>query len=257
MKNVISLDEIAAIEHHSARAWPAPVTIPINGWEMRFAAHSSSRRVNSLNPVAPEAGKFRAVLKAYLAECEKRNSKAHVRLLPLARDNEREILSSLGLEAVGATSVEIIDDLASAKPDDDQVILSSHVTDDWLDAYIGAHAYAPEERAAVKSILETVPHEMGFAHIIENGTPVAAGRTAIINGLAGFYQIATAPDQRRRGYARRIMTALMTYAVRQGARQGYLQVEMRNAPARALYGSLGFKSLYIYDYWSVPTSITL
>ena len=256
MNDVFSLDEVAAIEHHSARAWPAPVSIPINGWEMRFAAHSSSRRVNSLNPVEPQAGKFPAVLKAYLAECVKRSSKAHVRLLPLARDNEQEFLLSLGLEAVGATSVEIIDDLASAKPDD-QVIISSHVTEDWLNAYIGAHAYAPEERAAVKSILETVPHQMGFAHIIEHGVPVAAGRTAIIDGLAGINQIATAPDQRRKGHARRIMSALMAYAGEQGAQRGYLQVEMRNAPARALYGSLGFKPLYIYDYWPVPTSITL
>jgi GNAT superfamily N-acetyltransferase len=249
-----ALELIAAIEHHSARAWPAPVTIPMNGWEMRFAAHSSSRRVNSLNPVAPEAGKFQGVLKSYLAECVKRNSKAHVRLLPLARDNEQKFLSSLGLEAVGATAVEVIENFSSGERDD-RVVLSSHVTDDWLDAYIGAHGYAPEERAAVKSILETVPYAMGFAHVIEHGVPVAAGRTAIIDGLAGFNQIATAPYQRRKGHARRIMSALMDYAVGQGARQGYLQVEMRNLPARTLYGSLGFKSLYLYDYWPVPTSI--
>lgn len=256
MSATASLELISAIEYHSARAWPAPVTIAIGGWEMRFAAHSPSRRVNSLNPVAPEAGQFRAALKAYLVECVHQNSKAHVRLLPLAREHEHEMLSGLGIESIGATSVELIDTFSSAKLDD-HVVLSSHVTEEWLDAYAGAHAYAPEERATVKAILDTVPYEMGFAHIVEEGVPVAAGRTAIIDGLAGFYQIATAPDQRRKGYARRIMSTLMAYAGNQGARRGYLQVEMRNAPARALYGSLGFQPLYIYDYWPVPTSITL
>lgn len=251
-----SLELIAVIERHSARAWPAPIMMPMNGWEMRFASNSSSKRVNSLNPVMPEAGQFRSVLKNYVAQCAKRNSKAHVRLLPLARENEREILSSLGIESGGATSVELIEDLSSAKSDD-HVVLTSRVTDAWLDAYTGAHAYAPDERAAVQAILETVPYPMGFAHLVEQGVPVAAGRTAIIDGVAGFYQIATAPDQRRKGHARRIMSALMAHSDRQGARQGYLQVEMRNAPARALYGSLGFKSLYIYDYWPVPTSIAL
>lgn len=254
MVNQASFHLIAEIEWHSARAWPAPVAISVAGWEMRFRANSSSRRVNSLNPVTPDHGQFRSALKAYLAECLKRNSKAHVRLLPLAREDEREFLSSLGIEGGGATSVEIFD-LQSLHAPDAGVLIFDHVTDAWLDAYVGAHGYEPEERAAVRAILETVPDRMGFAHIVEDGRPVAAGRTAIIDGLAGFYQIATASDARRKGYARRILQALMIYAAEQGAKQGYLQVEMRNTPARALYASLGFKPLYIYDYWPVSTSI--
>lgn len=250
------LDLIAAIERHSARAWPAPIVIAHHGWEMRFAPNSSSKRVNSLNPVQPEAGQFKTVLQSYLDECAARNVKGHVRLLPLAREDERAILNAAGIEGTGATSVEMIESFAAPHRDQD-VVVSGTVTDAWLDAYTGAHAYAPEERAAVKAILETVSHEMGFAHLYENGVPVAAGRTAIIDGMAGFYQIATAPDQRRKGHARRIMTALMGFAAGQGARQGYLQVEMRNTPAKALYASLGFKSLYIYDYWALPTSINL
>lgn len=256
MSPMPTLDLIAAIERHSARAWPAPIISPMHGWEMRFAPNSSSKRVNSLNPVKPEAGCFRAVLKAYIAECAKFDGKAHVRLLPLARDDERETLLSLGVEGGGATSVDMIEDLSRAR-DDADIVVTSHVTDAWLDAYTSAHAYAPEERLAVQAILKSVPYPMGFAHYVENGQPVAAGRTAIIDGMAGFYQIATAPHARRKGHARRIMSALMAYAGTQGARQGYLQVEIRNGPARALYGSLGFKSLYIYDYWSVPTSINL
>jgi GNAT superfamily N-acetyltransferase len=250
------LDLISAIERHTARAWPAPIVIACHGWEMRFAPNSSSKRVNSLNPVQPEAGQFRTVLKTYLNECAQRNVKGHVRLLPLAREGEAKFLQAHGLTNDGGTSVDVIEAFPSSRSDQN-VILSGAVTDAWLDAYTGAHDYGLDERAAIKAILETVPYKMGFAHITENGVPIAAGRTAIIEGMAGFNQIATAPDQRRKGHARRIMTALMAFAAEQGARRGYLQVEITNMPARALYASLGFKSLYIYDYWALPTSINL
>lgn len=254
MRDPISNASILAIEQHSARAWPAPINVPMRGWVMRFAPNSSSKRVNSLNPVAPELDQFRAVLKAYLTECDKRNCAAHVRLLPLARQNEREILTSFGVHGMSATSVDCLDYLSSDFVDD-EVILSDALSDDWLDAYADAHGYGADERAAIRAILQTVPHVMGFAHILENGIPVAAGRAVLIDGLAGFFQIATAPSARRKGYAKRIMNALIGFASGHGATRGYLQVEMRNTPARSLYASLGFKPLYSYDYWSVPTSI--
>jgi predicted GNAT family acetyltransferase len=256
MSEPVSLELVEFIERHSARAWPAPIVIPIHGWEMRFAPNSSSLRVNSLNPIVPDAGCFSAVLKAYITECASRDSKAFIRITPLARENEAIYLSSLKLVSDGPTVVKTVELHASSSRDPD-VIVSSDVNDVWLDAYISAHHYSDAERAAVSAILANVPHEMGFAHILENGRPVAAGRTALIDGIAGIYQIATAPDARRKGYGRRIVSALMAYVAERRAGIGYLQVEARNAPARALYASLGFKSLYYYDYWHVPTSIVL
>lgn len=256
MRAPLPLSLVETIERHSARAWPAPIVIPMQGWDMRFAPHSSSRRINSLNPVAPVPGQFRSVLAAYLKECETRQVRAHVRLLPLASEDERDFLSSLGLSGEGATSVETIQVIAPGSRDPD-VIMSSEISDAWLDAYIGAHDHSDDERAAVRAILTTVPHEMGFAYVLEDGRPVAAGRTALIGDVAGIYQIATAPHARRKGYGRRIVSALMAFAAARGAKSGYLQVEARNAPARALYGSLGFKPLYNYDYWPVPASIVL
>lgn len=247
---------IETIERHSAIAWPAPLTIPLHGWDMRFAPNSSSRRVNSLNPVAPDTGQFPAVLQRYVDECRQRRCNAHVRLLPLARENERAVLSALGIVPVGATSVEVRETL-SPKGKQSEVVLTQNVTASWLDAYIEAHDYSLDERAAVEAILKNGSGSMGFAMSLENGVAVATGRTAIIDGLAGFYHIATVPHARRKGHARRVMNALEDFAFRNGALRGYLQVEMQNAGARALYASLGFQSLYFYDYWPVPTSISL
>lgn len=251
-----SIALIETIERHSAWAWPAPVIIALHGWEMRFAPNSSSRRVNSLNPVAPVAGQFRDVLRTYRDECWQRGCQAYARLLPLARDNETAVLSGLGIDPVGATSVEVRN-IRSLKTPDSEVIITPYPTDAWLDTYIRAHGYGVQERAAVEAILATRSIAMGFALGFEDGEPVATGRTAIINGLAGFYHIATIPGARRRGHARRIMAALEDFATRNGAEKGYLQVEIRNTGARDLYASLGFESLYIYDYWPLPTSISI
>ncbi len=251
-----SIALIETIERHSASAWPAPITIPLHGWEMRFAPNSSSRRVNSLNPVAPATGLFRDVLRTYRDECGKRGCEAHVRLLPLARENEPAVLSVMGIDPVGATSVEVRN-LRSLETPDSRVVITPNPTDAWLDTYTGAHGYSVDERAAVQAILSPSSIVMGFALGLEDGVPVATGRTAIINGLAGFYHIATMPDARRRGHARRIMNALEDFAWRNGAEQGYLQVEMHNTGARDLYASLGFQSLYIYDYWPLPASISI
>jgi len=55
-----------------------------------------------------------------------------------------------------------------------------------------------------------------------------------------LHTLATAPEMRRRGVARRLLTHMMDEARRMGVLRIFLQVRPSNAPARALYASLGF-----------------
>lgn len=52
--------------------------------------------------------------------------------------------------------------------------------------------------------------------------------------------IAVAPDRRRAGLARLLMTGVLDEAVRAGCRQATLEVRASNLPARSLYSALGF-----------------
>ncbi|MGT2480134.1 GNAT family N-acetyltransferase [Methylobacterium oryzae CBMB20] len=61
--------------------------------------------------------------------------------------------------------------------------------------------------------------------------------------------VATPEPLRGRGHARRAVGALLGWGRAAGARAACLQVVAANAPARALYRTLGFeRELYRYHY---------
>lgn len=64
----------------------------------------------------------------------------------------------------------------------------------------------------------------------------------------GLFDIATEAGRRRRGLAQRLIGHLLHWGALHGARRAYLQVEVRNEPARALYERLGFREVYRYWY---------
>lgn len=61
----------------------------------------------------------------------------------------------------------------------------------------------------------------------------AAGELEILN-------IAVAPEHRRQGLGRRLLSLLLQVAAKMGITRGVLEVRISNAPAIALYESLGF-----------------
>ena len=73
------------------------------------------------------------------------------------------------------------------------------------------------------------------------------------SGLAGYgimsvaveeshiLNVCIAPESRRRGHARALMSHLMGTAMRHGARIAYLEVRPSNAAALKLYSELGFR----------------
>ena len=60
--NKPDLNVVRLIETHSARCWPATFVDALHGWEIRRTPDVSSGRVNSVNAIAPEHGKFESVL---------------------------------------------------------------------------------------------------------------------------------------------------------------------------------------------------
>ena len=55
-----------------------------------------------------------------------------------------------------------------------------------------------------------------------------------------LHTLATSPEMRRRGVARKLLGHMIDEAKRLGVLRIFLQVRPSNAPARALYASLGF-----------------
>ena len=90
---------------------------------------------------------------------------------------------------------------------------------------------------------------------MHRGVPAAA-RLAFVDDWAGLYAVATRPDARRRGLARRLVIALAApagAAADRGVTRMWLQVLADNAAAIALYRDLGFETVSGYSYWTAPS----
>ena len=76
-----------------------------------------------------------------------------------------------------------------------------------------------------------------------------AGGGASAGGLSGgLYCMATRPDARRRGYASRILQALLREGDARGVGSYWLLVMASNAGARELYNRAGFRAVGRYLY---------
>ena len=77
---------------------------------------------------------------------------------------------------------------------------------------------------------------------------VGVGFAVLERGWVGVFGMATEASQRRTGVGGSLLGALAAAAHARGARHLYLQVEVENAPAQALYRSLGFTRSHGYHY---------
>jgi len=245
------IEQVRAVERHSARAWPAEYSTPILGWELRLSPILSSRRPNSLNAVAPEPGRFAQVLQSARTICRAQNVPCHVRLQPLAGQEPIDHLHALGLKGGGETVVEVLD-LSDDYAVDPRIVFSETLSDLWLNTYTSTHPYSERERDGIRDNLSSVALPQGFAVVVDEGVPCAVGRAALGEGLLGIFQVATLPSARRKGLGRAVVRSLLEWGQRKAASKAYLQVESGNRAARNLYESLGFRPFYTYDYWTLP-----
>jgi ribosomal-protein-alanine N-acetyltransferase len=115
-----------------------------------------------------------------------------------------------------------------------------------------AHASPAEEAAAAALVRDTgmqvdVAAELGrrfarlwLAWLPGRGDPAGFLLAWHVVDELHVIDLATHPDLRRRGIARALVNHAVAHAVSQRARMALLEVSCSNAPAIALYSSLGF-----------------
>ena len=97
----------------------------------------------------------------------------------------------------------------------------------WSRAQLDSHLGHP---LGVTLVAEDAPAEpvLGYAALL------------LVAGEAELLRIATAPEARRRGVARELLSASLAQLRERGVGVCYLEVREDNAPAIALYASSGF-----------------
>ncbi len=114
--------------------------------------------------------------------------------------------------------------------------------------------HTPEQAAVYRGVVESIVIPAGFAaQRDENGEWAALAFGAVHEGLLCCESVIANPRLRGRGYARRMMTALLAWGAGEGAREVCLQVAADNGPGLALYRSVGLTTeLYRYHYRREP-----
>jgi len=235
-------------------AWPAAEVRDLDGWRLRSTG-GVTRRANS---VWPNQHQGRLPLPELLAAVEdfygEREQPALYQLSPLARPAELDaVLAARGYAVDAPTSICVAEAAAAARSPDAgiRVQVEGALFDEWFEIS-GRRGRFSETQAMYRGLLERLGERALYALAELEGESAAVGLAVVDRAWAGVFSMLTLTAHRKRGLARAVLGALAGAAQARGATNLYLQVELENQAARALYAGFGFRERYRYHYRVSP-----
>ena len=137
-----------------------------------------------------------------------------------------------------------LSDLAGADiPPSSGVGLLDQPAPRWLEAWARASGHRPGAPELAARILARVRAPSAYALLRVGGDDIAVARGILDGGWLGVDDVVTAPAMRRRGAARLLLAALVSWGARRGAEQAWVAVAADNEPAIALCRAVGLPSV--------------
>lgn len=228
----VRASEIRALEHAAALAWPGVEQQWLGGWLLR-AGHGVTSRANSAIPLdmSAQIADLAAVRDWYRERGLPTWLALPERLLPIRTPGikpARVMVRELPAPPPSSSNV------TPAQPSPSGVTLAQQPDAEWLRLY--------ERDVPVDVLTAVVDGQLVFATVPD----CAVGRGAVTpdpdgTPWLGISSVRVSPARRGQGHARSVCEALATWGAQAGARQAYVQVEVDNHAAIALYTSLGFR----------------
>jgi ribosomal protein S18 acetylase RimI-like enzyme len=242
------LATVRRFEAAGFRSWPA-ATVHYDGtWAIRLTAGLPAKRLNSVNPLDPSdvhdlperiaraARRFDAYgrpLTFRISPLSGHALSAHLDAEGWLRFDESLVMRMALTDAVVEGAL-------------DQIPLKD--IGRFIGATLKVHAADASLRPGLSEIIGAIQPEAGL-FALEDGSESLATLICVHDGdLAGLFEVATDKSVRKQGHGRNLILSALKWARLRGAREAWLQVEAGNAPALALYRSLGFEEVYRYHY---------
>ncbi len=210
-------------EGHAGPLWPQVERFPLGDWELRTDPAPVDRlrkRANSCLAVGVPDRPLESAIAAIRSFYAGRGREALVQVLVDSREEQAFLAAGWRLVVPGESDLRLGSLAATRRAlpraDDPEAV----VTED-----------GPRVRAVVGQ---------------------ARGDAALDGDWLGVHGMVTDPSYRRQGLARRVLAALAEWGAEQGASTVWLHVETDNAPAVALYGSLGLRVHHTCRYYVAP-----
>jgi GNAT superfamily N-acetyltransferase len=132
-----------------------------------------------------------------------------------------------------------------------EVLVSPEPDDAWAARY---HYRGQDHLPPVARQVLTSAREQAFVSIRDGDEVLAIARLSIAAGWAGLTAVEVHPGHRRKGLGVAITAAACRVAEQCGTPRVFLQTEVDNAPAQALYRRLGFRYSHRYHYRVAPAA---
>jgi N-acetylglutamate synthase len=246
-----------AAEEAAINGFPPLRQVVIDDWLLRLSG-GGRRTANSATPLCEPRGDFDAVIGTaealYRAEAQPTIFRIPSFLAPAidTRLAERGYTEE-GESCIIEGPLDPITAAAAPFGGISAVRLSPKPTPEWFAAMARLQGQRPEFQGPYRQIVGSVALPAAFAEVTAEREAVALAYAVIHRGMLCFESVVTDVLRRRQGYSRRVLAALAEWAKQNGARCATLQVEAGNAPARALYHSIGMTTeLHRYHYRRAP-----
>ncbi|MGO4592313.1 GNAT family N-acetyltransferase [Leifsonia sp. 2TAF2] len=246
------LPDAATLDRLADRGWVALEREPLQGWTLR-ASSGVTNRANSVLASGPVDDVETAVDVAerwYAA----RSLPAVFQVTSASPPALPEVLRQRGYRDHSLTDVLVADRSTVAAEsqvkESPAVRITDQLDDGWLDTWWSVDGRGGAVERTVAARILTGGPALYAAHG-DPAAPDAVARLALVDEWGGLFAVATRPAARRRGLARALVQALTAASGEHGIRGLWLQVLAGNAPAHALYASLGFRPASRYAYWSL------
>jgi hypothetical protein len=167
---------IAACEERIVNAWPAPSTLMVEGWVVRFA-NGYSGRANSASPLKSGA----TLSEEALALIERLYAQATlppcIRLTPLTASGMARRLAARGYR-IRDRALGMVASLAEPSPSSAGMHIEPHATRGWIEAVAALQSPEKNDPEKLAAIVTGVRMPAAFATLAHDGAPVALGMGA-------------------------------------------------------------------------------
>jgi GNAT superfamily N-acetyltransferase len=246
------VNEILELERVAARHWRGTEEEWLGSWLLRAAEGFTGRANSALplgNPDVPLDDAVAAVARWYRAR-----GLAPMIAVPVPLEELDIYLSERKWVTRSGPAFVMTADLAKVSPPPELSAGAAFRVDaEPDDAWLRIYHYRGRARQppVIRKLLVSAEFQ-AFMSIRFGGAAIAVGRLSIAGGWAGITAVEVDSAHRRRGLGSALTQAICAEAAARGVPRAFLQVEVANTAAQALYQRCGFRYSHRYHYRVAP-----
>ena len=245
-KTVIDTALVSACETRIVNAWPAPTTLVVDQWVVRFA-NGYSGRANSASSLREDGDMDETTLAFVEGLYHQAGLPPRIRFTPLVAESARRRFAERGYRIETASFgmvAELNPGLHQSIPD---MVTTAQADDAWIDGVCAHQTGNKRNREHLAAIVSGVRVPAAFATLLHEGRPAAYAMSVAERGMAEIGAVIVDEALRGKGLGKQMMLGMMGWAAAQGCSQAYLQVDQSNGLAFEMYKRLGFRTVYAYE----------